>query len=380
MKKKKILLAMIEAGGGHKSPALATQEALNEYFFDKYDIVVSDFTRDVGAIELDDEHKKQWQFLLANPAITMTGYYIQDSLGSLSRAMLKDWMKEFVQKGGEWLKEHTPDVFVSYHFMNTVVGIEARKEFNLKFPILTYLTEPLDAHAMWVWPETDIMMVSSAKAKYKLTRRGFPGEKVFIVPYPVRPSFFKMSRTKQQIQKQYGVNPQLKTVLLSSGAEGLGKIEQYSQAIIDKGLPVNLIVICGRNGELKATLDHRKENYSGETNFIPLGYVTNMNELLFISDLAAVKASPGSTFEALLLKKHVVHMQYVTPSEQQNTKFIEEEKIGWYAPTKTKFLQIIKKFVDDDPVFDEYKRNLYNMNLSNGSYEIAKLVDWMALI
>ena len=49
---------MIEAGGGHKTPALAVVEALEELFPDKYQIKVLDFMKDLGCTGLDDAHKK----------------------------------------------------------------------------------------------------------------------------------------------------------------------------------------------------------------------------------------------------------------------------------------------------------------------------------
>lgn len=377
---KGILMAMIEAGGGHKSPAMATKEAMEELFPGKYDITVSDFTKDVGAIEVDEKHKKQWQFLLANPAVTMVGYYIQDTFGFITRAFLKEYIEPFIRIGGEWLRKNPPQVFVSFHFMNTVVAIEARKKYDLNFPIVTYLTEPMDAHSMWVWKETDIMIVSSKTAKYQLVQRGFPEEKVFIVPYPVRPSFFKISMSRKNEFKKLGLNPAYKTILFSSGAEGLGRIVTYSKALIRSGLPLNVIVICGKNARLKAELDELKATYTGGTNFVPMGYVTNMNEMLNLCDIAAIKASPGSTFEALLLNKAVIHMQYVTPSEKANTKFILKHKIGWYAPTTGRFMKTVRRLIEDDTYFDRYLNNLKTLKLQNGSYEMAKLIDWIAFI
>ncbi len=377
---KGILMAMIEAGGGHKSPAMATKEAMEELFPAKYEISVSDFTKDVGALEVDEKHKKQWQFLLANPAVTMLGYYVQDSFGFVTRALLKDWIQPFIEQGGEWLRKNPPQVFVSFHFMNTIVAIEARKKYELNYPIVTYLTEPMDAHSMWVWKETDIMIVSSKTAKYQLVQRGFPEEKVFIVPYPVRPSFFKIQGSISAQKKKLGMNPDYKTIIISSGAEGIGRIVPYTKGIIKAGLPVNLIVICGKNARLKTELDEMKNHYTGKTVFIPMGYVPNMNEFLNLADIAAIKASPGSTFEALLLNKAVIHMQYVTPSEKANTKFILKNKIGWYAPTVKRFIKTIEKLIEDEGYFKKYLDNLEKLELQNGSYELAKLIDWIAFI
>ena len=67
---KKIHFAMIEAGGGHKMPALAVVEALEELFPGKYRIKVLDFMKDLGCTDLDEAHKKLWKYLLKHPELT----------------------------------------------------------------------------------------------------------------------------------------------------------------------------------------------------------------------------------------------------------------------------------------------------------------------
>ena len=47
---------MIEAGGGHKTPAVAVVEALEENFPGKYEIRVLDFMKDLGCTDLDEAH------------------------------------------------------------------------------------------------------------------------------------------------------------------------------------------------------------------------------------------------------------------------------------------------------------------------------------
>ena len=66
MARKKIHFAMIEAGGGHKTPAVAVVEAMEELYPGKYDIKLLDFMRDLGCTDLDEAHKKVWKYALVN--------------------------------------------------------------------------------------------------------------------------------------------------------------------------------------------------------------------------------------------------------------------------------------------------------------------------
>lgn len=379
MNKKKIILAMIEAGGGHKSPAQATQEAFKELYPRKFDIEVLDFTLHVGAHKIDAEHKKMWQYMLANPVLTITGYYIQDIFGDATRAYLKNWTQEFIEKAGEWLSQDPPDVFVSFHFLNTLAAMEAKKQHNFDFPIITYLTEPMDAHSAWVWPETNYKVVSSQMAKMGLVARGCPNSIIRVIPYLVKPSFFRIKTKREDLIEELGIDESKKTIIMSSGAEGLGRLEHYANNIISKNVPVNMIVVCGRNNKLYEQLTSLKKGYHGDTNIIVLGYVTNMNELISVSDICAVKASPGSTFEALYMNKIPIHIQYITPSEKSNTKYILKNNIGFYTPTKSRFVKTVIDLVSKADLYDEYYQRIKSMKFETGAYQMAEFIAELAV-
>ena len=59
--KRKIVFAMIEAGGGHKAPASAVMEALDRNYPGLYETGMMDFIKDIGSVKVDAAHKKSWK-------------------------------------------------------------------------------------------------------------------------------------------------------------------------------------------------------------------------------------------------------------------------------------------------------------------------------
>ena len=67
---KKIIFAMIEAGGGHKAPARAVMEALELACPGRYETRLMDIIKDVGSVKVDAAHKRSWKIFLEYPTLT----------------------------------------------------------------------------------------------------------------------------------------------------------------------------------------------------------------------------------------------------------------------------------------------------------------------
>ena len=67
---KKILIPMIEVGGGHRMLALAVKEAIDQLFPGQYQVEVIDFAKEAGANRDDKAMKDIWDFALADPKLT----------------------------------------------------------------------------------------------------------------------------------------------------------------------------------------------------------------------------------------------------------------------------------------------------------------------
>jgi hypothetical protein len=85
---KKIVFAMIEAGGGHKSPAKAVMDALEKAHPGRYELRMMDFIKDVGAVKVDASHKRSWKAMLEHPTLTHMLFQLENALAPASRAVM----------------------------------------------------------------------------------------------------------------------------------------------------------------------------------------------------------------------------------------------------------------------------------------------------
>src|SRR5581483_6045563 len=105
-------------------------------------------------------------------------------------------------------------------------------------------------HRLWVHPNVDLYLVTSAAAEAAV-RRYQPMARVQVIPSPVRPGFSDPP-SQEAARSTLGLPAGDRTVLLMSGAWGLGPLAQAAAALADAG--VQVLAVAGRNARLESRL------------------------------------------------------------------------------------------------------------------------------
>jgi UDP-N-acetylglucosamine:LPS N-acetylglucosamine transferase len=375
--KDKIVFAMIEAGGGHRSPALAVNEALQTLYGKKFDVLLVDFMKQLGCVDLDNKHKETWKYFLAHPFICKSSQVIADLAGPLYRAGLKQiYLYPFYSYVLQFLLQHKPSVIFSTHYFNTFAVDFVRRKFGLKVTLINYLTELFDVSSPWVIKGVDYYIVSSEEARKKLVLRGIPAEKLKVFGYPVRPSFFSIPRSREEIARGLGVDPSKKTLFMSFGREGVGNIDRFIDALERKDMPLNLVVNTGQNESL---LGHLREKYGlshtrSKLTFSFLGFTDRMNELIYLSDFVFIKPGPSTTMETIWLKKPILFYKSAQMSESPNIRYVTDNGLGYYIGDNVgKFARTVENLVRGK-AGAETARRYDRLKIENGAFDIARFV------
>jgi UDP-N-acetylglucosamine:LPS N-acetylglucosamine transferase len=372
---KRIVFAMIEAGGGHKAPARAVMEALQAAYPGRYQATMMDFIKDIGCENIDASHKKSWTLLLGQPLLTHLLYQLEDILGPISRAVLyRTLAAPAVPNAIRFLKRVRPDAVFSTHFLNSMILVEARKRSKIDFEIFTYQTEMFSFHALWRVPETDWYLTASDRAAQAAAIRGIKWNKIKSFPYPIRPDFLASRRDPALVSRELGLLPGRKTVLFSFGNQGAGMVIQYILTMELMNTPLNVVIVAGRNAALKRRLEALKERFP-RVNLIPLGYVDNMNELISIADVCYIKPGPATTMECMHSRKPIIFSNAATPCEQAHANYAVFRGVAKYAGDAIAlFATALKHFLKDE-VQAEVSRRYETLDIKNGASEIAAFID-----
>ncbi len=375
MARKKIHFAMIEAGGGHKTPALAVVEALKENFPGKYEIKVLDFIKDLGCTDLDEAHKKVWKYLLAHPELTKSIQTFDFITGPVNIQIYKLFLDRIDKYVMRYLYDEKPDLVFSTHYFNTMLIAHIRKQYEIGPILINYLTEIFDFDSYWYLKNVDHYIVASKQAEKKLLKKKFPRKKLHFFPYPVRCSFFDVNRSKTEVLHSLRIDNSRKTLLVTLGSEGIGSIYKMIEALVKKNFPLNVIAVAGKNDQLRQQLERDFISRDQATRVVALGFQERINELIYASDFCFIKPGPATTWEVLSMKKPIIFFESAQLSENPNIKFVVDNRLGYYAGNMPRKLsQIVEWFLSGSGL-QECRRAYEEITIENGSTAIARFLD-----
>src|SRR5512135_3706954 len=321
--KKRILILMSDTGGGHRSAAEAIAGALEREFPGKYEVRLADGIARGAWYPFN--HMAEWYL----PVITHGEYWWGVSFHSTNRPgvvraaqpLLDGMMRRGLRK---LLRREAPDLLVSVHPLLTALARRSLRAAGSRAPFVVVVTDLFDAHGSWFDPKADLTLVATGGADAAARRFRVPEGKLRVVGMPVSLNFLSRGRSKSEQRAQLGLEPEQTTVLLVGGGEGMGKLYEIACAISQARLPLQLVVIAGRNKALREKLQAATWNMPVHVE----GFVTNMPDWMRASDVLITKAGPGTIMEGLACGLPILLSGFLPGQETGNVTFVEQSGVG----------------------------------------------------
>lgn len=370
--RKKILMTMLEVGLGHKSPAVAVRDEIESVWPGRYRIDIVDFAKESGATADDRALKRSWDLALAFPISARIGYLLVE-LNHGSNSYIDFLFRDFVSKGIGYIAGYRPDLVFATHGLCLYVAVKARELLGADFRVVACVVDPFDGYSWWANDGADVLLVASEQSRDRLIDHGIRPDKIVITGFPVHKRFFNLTKAPATIASDLGLDPTMKTILVTAGGQGIGNVFSYVREAFRLGLPFNIIVVAGRNAKTKARMDKLAASGSGPTRLVSLGYVGNINELIAASDVVVGKAGASSAMEAFFMGKPLVFTEWASYNDRYIIRFALNFKIGWYAPTSIAFIRLVKSFAKGGAI-EEYAANVRALALDPGTERVARRV------
>ena len=192
--------------------------------------------------------------------------------------------RQLVPRLRDYLDAHPADLAVSvFATASSAVSVLADRYPGMSHVVLCSDVTP---HRLWVHPNVDLYLVTSPAAEAAV-RRYEPRARVQVVPSPVRPGFLDPP-AQDRARIDLGLEVADRTVLLMSGAWGLGPLAEAAAALADAG--VQVLAVAGRNARLESRL---RAIAVGRPRLRVFGYTEQIPVLMAAADL--VITSSGDT-------------------------------------------------------------------------------------
>jgi 1,2-diacylglycerol 3-beta-galactosyltransferase len=363
-----------DAGGGHRSAALALKEVLA----DRY---------------------PHWQITLVNlqeilqpidPVHRLTDiYHVQDFYnGLLKRGWTYGWdaMLRILHEGiklsarpiERLLQEHwknsQPDLVVSLipHFNRPM--FRTLRRVHPGVPYVTIMTDIADCPPhFWQEKQGQFLICGSDFAEKQALRAGYTPDRLFTASGMVlKPQFYglpELTPTARRAARQaLGLDPDLPTALIMFGGYGARTARVILDRLRRAKLPMQSIVLCGHNEKLRQALANKPLCHAvGFTNDVP-GYMR-------LADFFIGKPGPASVSEALHMGLPVILERNAgtMPQEYYTTVWVEEQDLGLIVSSFGRIAKAVRALLDDDRLM-RLRRNAGQLD-NRAVFEIPDMLE-----
>jgi 1,2-diacylglycerol 3-beta-galactosyltransferase len=134
-------------------------------------------------------------------------------------------------------------------------------------------------------------------------------------------------------------------------------------------LPLQLIVICGRNEKLAEAFRARKWNLGLHV----LGFTKEVHRLMRAADFLIGKPGPGSVAEAMMRKLPVIleSNAWTLPQERYNTEWVKEKKVGIVLENFSEIVGGVKQILEPGALA-EFQRNVERLE-NRAIFEVPEI-------
>lgn len=373
MKKKKVLIPYATYGSGHKAIA----EYIKNYFENtgKYECMTIDilqyalpilgtFTK-ISNEALMTKLPFVWSLLYYSFDNKLTTYVSSNlTLKIFDNKKLKNEIINF-----------NPDITIATHFWGTDIVNKYNKKGLINSKIVTVVTD-YKAHEYWLKALTgiDAIIVSSIEERINLLKRGFKNKQIYTSGIPIIPSM-KVNLDKEKIKKKLKINNNKKTVLFFVGG-GNGALLNivYFKEILKNNYDCNVLFVAGRNKNAEKLAKELVKKYNSK-NVNVFEFVTNINELYYISDFVITKPGGAQVTECLLFECPMLLIKSNGGQEIENRRYLIKKGYAKSAFSKASFNNRFKELLLNDKLRAKMKKNISKIEQNKSMEKLYKIVE-----
>ncbi len=326
---KRVHVVFHDGGGGHRNAAVALQTVISQQqrdwqlqlvqFQDLTDRL--DVLRKFTGIRI----QQQYNIMLQN------GWTLGSTqLLRVLQLAIRIFHRPLVNLLEKFWRENPADLVVSVipHFNRQIC--ESWTKVYPGRPFVTIITDLADfPPRFWIEPINDQYVIAGTeKAADQARAMGHDEAHIFLTSGMIlRPDFYVEDNSDPvALRREMGLREGLTTAIVLFGGHGSKVMYDITEKLDAAGLPLQLILICGRNDELAGKLRARQWKMPVHV----IGFTKEVHRLMRAADFLIGKPGPGSIAEAMVrhLPVLIECNAWTLPQERYNAEWVKEKGVG----------------------------------------------------
>ena len=211
---------------------------------------------------------------------------------------------------------------------------------------------------------------------YQGMEKFFPKDKIVLTGNPVRTDILNSVAKKEQALAHFGLNPNLKTILIIGGSLGAKTINDSIMSHLDE-LEKAPIQLLWQTGSFYFSAIKQKLDQQTYKSIFPQEFIKKMDLAYAVSDLIISRAGALSVSELCIVKKPAILVPSPNVSEDhqtKNAKSLVDNNAAVHVndvDARTKLVEVALELVNNQPACDELSANIAKLAKPKAAKEIA---------
>jgi hypothetical protein len=369
----KVHILFHDAGGGHRNAAVALQTVLAQQhrpwqvelvqfqeLTDKLDVL-----RRLTGMRIQE----QYNLILQN-GWTLGAVVLLRVL----QATIRLFHRPLVRLLEDFWSKNPADLLVSVipHFNREIY--ESWNNVCPGRPFVTIITDLADYPPhFWIEPIKDQYIIAGThRAVEQAKAISHDDAHVFATSGMIlRPDFYVPDDSDPLAMRAgLGLQPDQSTAIVLFGGHGSKVMFDITERLDAANVPVQLILICGRNEALAAKLRARK--WRMPVNVI--GFTKEIHKWMRAADFLIGKPGPGSIAEAMVRKLPVLIEcnSWTLPQERYNAEWVLEKRVGIVLHSFKEIVDGVRQMLEP-ATLAEFRKNVASQN-NRAIFEIPEIL------
>ncbi len=367
---KRVLVLSASVGAGHLRAAQAVELALKQ--LDPQALV-----KNVDVLELTNAafrrvYAKAYLDLV-NKAPHVLGYFYELMDRPVSPRRTSDRLRLMAEKLNlrpflKFLKSEPWDVIVNTHFLPAELIASLRKQGKLATPHLTVTTD-FETHRLWVNQPCDHYFSATSEGAAYLRHWGVPAGDITVTGIPIHP-VFSQPKDRGECLKRQGLVGDRPILVQISGGFGVGPIEEIYRGILALDVPIEIVVIAGRNETARQQLE--KVEVPSRHRAHILGFTDQIDELMAVADIVVSKPGGLTTSEILARGAAIAVVNPIPGQESRNSDFLLENGAAVKINNLATLSHKLTPLLEDPSRLARLKENARRIGKPQAAFDIAR--------
>ena len=326
--KKRVLIVSASIGSGHHQAARAIAAELARRQ-DNLQITIADFMEDTDSYLAAFMKEAYLKMLELSPNMYDLVYRV--SQAPLHGFKAQGLLARVLQGGmAQLVRRHRPDLIIATHPFPCGAAAYLRDSRRLRAPLVGVITD-FAVHRLWVYEHVDAYFVAAPEIKRELSALGVPARRIYASGIPVHPQF-TANAGGRGILGELSLAADQPLVLWMGGGLGMGGIRQALASMDELKLPLQFVVLAGKNKELQEKLQEETKSLRHAVRV--LGYTDRIPELMRAAAMLVTKPGALTVCEALVSETPLLLYEPIPGQEWENAVFLTQRGVALWAKNR----------------------------------------------